>query len=169
MKELGPYSAILTGGKAKSLLSWVVNNVIVLMLIVNVVNENNVNEDNPEQVLKKVVAEDVEQVLLVNVNVNNADVVNENNINVDVSEDNPEQILLNVVTEDVEQVLLLNLDHMDLNTETVENGDGDVDIETVENADVSNGNVAGNVNRTKVRSIEALVCGLRRAREQELL
>jgi hypothetical protein len=111
MKELGPYSAILTGGKAKSLLSRVVNNVIVLMLIVNMVNE-----DNSEQGDQDV---DVEQVLLVNedhVEVNNA---NADVVNVDVNEDN--------------------------------------------------GNVAGNANRTKVRSIEALVCGLRLACEQELL
>ena len=55
MKELGPYnSAILTGGKVKTLLSRVVNNVIVLMLIVNVVNE-----DKPEQGLLSEVTEDV--------------------------------------------------------------------------------------------------------------
>ena len=71
MKELGPYSAILTGGKEKSLLSRVVNNVIVLFLIVNVVNENNVNvdvnEDNPEQILMNQVVEN-------NVNVDSVDV-----------------------------------------------------------------------------------------------
>ena len=54
MRELGPYSAILTGGKAQSMLSRVVNNVIVLMLIsvildnvnVNVVTEDEVNVDS---------------------------------------------------------------------------------------------------------------------------
>ena len=56
MKELGPYhSAILTGGKVKTLLSRVVNNVIVLMLIVNVVNE-----DKPKQVLLSEVTEDMD-------------------------------------------------------------------------------------------------------------
>jgi hypothetical protein len=50
MMELGPYSAILTGGKAQSLLSRVVNSVIVQMLInVIVDNVNVVNEDNPGQ------------------------------------------------------------------------------------------------------------------------
>ena len=135
MKELGPYhSAILTGGKVKTLLSRVVNNVIVLMLIVNVVNE-----DKPEQVLLSEVTEDVavEQVLLVNgdhVDVNNANADVVNDVNVDVNEDNPEQILLTVVTEvvDVEQVLLENVDHVDVNTETVENADVDVNAEDVD-------------------------------------
>jgi hypothetical protein len=103
-----------TGGKAKSLLSRLVNNVIVLMLIVNVVNE-----DKPEEVLLSEVTEDVavEQVLLVNgeeVDVNNANADVVNDVNVDVNEDNPEQILLTVVTEDVdvEQVLLVNVDRV---------------------------------------------------------
>ena len=63
----------------------------------------------------------------------------------------------------------MNVDHMDVNTETVENADGDVDTETVENVDVNNVSVNVNVNKTKVRSIEDIVCELRRAREQELL
>jgi hypothetical protein len=48
MRKLGPYSAILTGGMVQSLLSQVVNNVIMLMLISVIVD---VNKDNPEQVL----------------------------------------------------------------------------------------------------------------------
>ena len=66
MKELGPnHSAILTGGKVKTLLSQVVNNVIVLIV-------NMVNKDKLSKVTEDVA---VEQVLLVNgdhVNVNNA-------------------------------------------------------------------------------------------------
>lgn len=132
MKELGPYhSAILTGGKVKTLLRRVLNNGIMLMLIVNMVNE-----DKPEQVLLSEVTEDmvVEQVLLVNgehVNVNNAN---------------------------VEQVLIVDGDCVDVNTETGENANRDGDTETLENADVNNGNEAGNVDKTKVSSIEDLVC-----------
>ena len=116
--------------------------------------------------------EDVEQVLLVkgdHVDVNNANADVVNDVNVEMNEDNPEQILLTVVTKDVdvEHVLLMNVDRVDVNTGTEENADGDT--ETLDNADVNNGNEAGNANKTKVRSIEALVCGLRRAREQELL
>ena len=86
-----------------------------------------------------------------------------------------EQVLLvngdhvDVNNANVEQVLLMDMDGVDVNTETGENANRDRDTETLENADVNNGNKAGNVNKTKVRSIEALVCELRRAREQELL
>jgi hypothetical protein len=117
---------------------------------------------------------DVEQALLLSVD--HVDVINANtdvvsDVNLDVNKDNPEQVLLTVVTKDVdvEQALLVNMDRVDVNTETVENADGDVDTETMENAEVNNGNVAGNANKTKVRSVEALMCELQRARDQELL
>jgi hypothetical protein len=112
------------------------------MLIVNVVNE-----DKPEQALLSEVTEDltVERVLL-----SNGDHVDVNNAN-------------------VEQVLLVDMDGVEVNTETGENAKRGGDTETLENADVNNGNKAGNANKTKVHSIEALVCSLRRAREQELL
>jgi formiminotetrahydrofolate cyclodeaminase len=81
MRELGQYSAILTVGMAQSLLSRVVNSVIVLMLInviVDNVNANVVNEDNSGQVL-------LNQVLVVsNVNtvyVDNVDVNEDRNVN----------------------------------------------------------------------------------------
>jgi hypothetical protein len=79
MRELGPYSAILAGGKAQSLLSRVVNSVIVLMLInVIVDNMNVVNEDNLGQIcLNQVVA-----VSNMNtVDVDNVDVNEERNVN----------------------------------------------------------------------------------------
>ena len=61
----------------------------------------------------------------------------------------------------------MDVDGVEVNTETGENANRDT--ETLENVDVNNGNKAGNANKTKVRSIEDLVCDLRRAREQELL
>jgi hypothetical protein len=147
----------------------VVNNLNVDSVDVN----ENVNVNNPEQVL---LSQEVVNVDHVDVDVNDVN-VDVNNVNVDVNnidEKNPDKVLLadvNAEDVDMEQVLLVNVDHVvvDENTETVENADVDVNTETVENADVNNGNVTVNVNRTKVRSIEALVCELRRAREQELL
>ena len=69
----------------------------------------------------------VEQVLLVN-----GDHVDVNNAN-------------------VEQVLLVDVVGVEVNTETGENANRDGDTETLENADVNNGNKAGNANKTKVR------------------
>jgi hypothetical protein len=94
MRELGPYSAILAGGKVQTLLSQVVKSVIVLMLINGIgdnISVNEENEDNPGQVLQNQVVDDI-----------NVDVVNE---------DNPWQVLKNQVgdngnVDNLEQVLL---------------------------------------------------------------
>jgi hypothetical protein len=101
MRELGPYSAILAGGKAQSLLSWVVNSVIVLMLI-NVIMDN---VNNPWQVV-------LNQVVVVS-NVNNVyvDSVDVNDVNEDRNVNNLEQELLSL-----EEV---NVDHVDVDVNDV--------------------------------------------------
>jgi hypothetical protein len=123
MRELGPYSAILAGGKAQSLLSRVVSSMIELMLInvsMDNVNVNVVNEDNPGQVsLNQVgVVSNVNTVYVDNVDVN--DVIEDRNVN------NCEQVLLSLEEE--------NVDH------------GDVDVNDG-NVDVNNGNE--NVNNSE--------------------
>jgi hypothetical protein len=146
-----------------------------VVVVSNMKEVNDVNEDrnvnNLEQVLLSLEEENVDHrdvdVNNGNETVNNSEqvllsqevlLVNVNHVDVDVNV-NAEALDVNNVNENVKnpkQGLLVNLDHVDV----------DVNIETEENVDVD-ANV--NVNRTKVRSIEAVVCELQRAREQELL
>jgi hypothetical protein len=119
MKELSPFhSAILTGGKVKTLLSRVVKSVIMLMLINEIgdnISVNVENEDNPGQVLQNQVVDGV-----------NVDVVNE---------DNPGQALQNQVgdngnVDNLEQVLLSLEDMNAVDAVDAEIEENTVDAET---------------------------------------
>jgi hypothetical protein len=123
MKELGPnHSAILTGGKVKTLLSRVVKSMVVLMLINGIgdnISVNAENEDNPGHVLQNQVVDGV-----------NVDMVNE---------DNPGQALQNQVgdngnVDNLEQVLLSLEDVNAVDAIDAAIKENAVDAETEENA-----------------------------------